>query len=239
MIREQPAPARRRRRSRREEGALARIEDEAGEPAAGEGPGVDADAVGANDRRLGNAVAMDDDLAEIDARLQKLVANPKQVLRLLTLERDARPDPGMNEGVVALDMHEREPIEEGEMLLRQLLGEFTLRAEQVLEIGIELRRAHAIAVERRRAAIGEPLRAGLRVGEEAHEAVLVIALQEDAGEPGQGLAQEEVDDAARMRAAIHIIAEINDDVAPGGVGCRMLAHPVEQGAQQLEASMDV
>ena len=33
MIRERPAPARRRRRSRREEGALARIEDEAGEPA--------------------------------------------------------------------------------------------------------------------------------------------------------------------------------------------------------------
>src|SRR5260221_12908076 len=94
------------------------VEHEAGELAAGEGAGVDADAVALDLGRLGDVVAMDDDLAEIDARAEKLVADPQHVLQRLGVERHARLDPGMDEIEVALDMAERQLAQEGEATRR-------------------------------------------------------------------------------------------------------------------------
>src|SRR5260221_3966797 len=72
------------------------VEHEAGELAAGEGAGVDADAVALDLGRVGDGVAVHNDLAEIDAREEKLVADPQHVLHRLLVERDARLDPGMD-----------------------------------------------------------------------------------------------------------------------------------------------
>src|SRR5258707_15109057 len=64
-----------------QEGPALVLEDEAGETAAGEGAGIDADAVLLHVRRLGDGVAVDDDLAVVVAAVEEAVADPEAILR--------------------------------------------------------------------------------------------------------------------------------------------------------------
>jgi hypothetical protein len=85
----------------RQEPALLALEADRGQPAAGEGAGVDADPVGADVDILGDRMAVDDHLAEAVAVAEEIVADPAEVAGRLLLDRDARPEAGMDEQIVA------------------------------------------------------------------------------------------------------------------------------------------
>ena len=89
-----------------EEHAVA-LEHEAGEPVPGKGTGIDADPIRPYLRGRRDGVSVDDDLAMVSAALQEFVPNPKHVVLGLIFKPDARPNPGMNEEVVAFNVSDR------------------------------------------------------------------------------------------------------------------------------------
>ena len=224
---------------RREEFALCFFKNQTGQATAGECAGIDADAVGTQSRGLGDTVPVDDDLAEIEARLKEFVADPKHVFRNLMIERDTWPDARMHEGIIALDMHERQTVEKRAMFDRELACEFALCALEFLFVCDDSRRSHAVAVKRGVAAIGEPLGADLFVFEEAEEAIFVISLEVHGFEAGEGVAEQKIDHAARVRSPIDIIAKINDDLALGAVRRSVFSHLPKEIAQRAQTAMNV
>src|SRR5690242_6227475 len=156
---------------RLQKGPFGAFENEGGERAAGERAGIDADAVALHIGPRGDGVAVHDDLAVLRLGLEKLVANPQQIFFDLLLERNARTNAGVNEEVVAFAMRQGQARHEAAVALGQALGEVALDADQVLAPR-RVRRAHAVAQERRGPAIGEPGGADRVIDEKAQHAVL-------------------------------------------------------------------
>jgi hypothetical protein len=77
------------------------IERDAGQPPAGKGAGIDPNPVRPHLGLGRRGMAMHDNLAEILAARKKSVADPKQILFALTIERDAGPHTGMAEKIAA------------------------------------------------------------------------------------------------------------------------------------------
>ncbi len=181
-------------------------------------------------------MAVHDDLAEIGTGEEELVADPQQVLHRLTIERNARLDPGMDEIEIAFDMTERELAQEREMTRRQPIAQLALSAR---EVAVARRRLDTVGPQRRTAAIGEPGRSDLGIGEETQHAVLVVAEKMNALEAGDRAIDQPVDHLARALAAIDIVAEIDDDLArPRRRRGVVLDAPVDL-AQEVGAAMDV
>ncbi len=176
---------------------------------------------------------------EVGARTEEPLADPQQVFRLLPLQRHARLHPGMDEGVIALLMQQRQPVQEVAMRARQKRVEFLLRPHQLERPRRRMRRVDAVARQRLPAAIGEPVGTDRDIDEEAQHEVLVVALEVDRFESGGRRLQEQVDDLARLGAAVDVIAEIDHDVARRrpvlGVG---RDHGVQK-REQVGAAVDV
>ena len=65
------------------------------------GAGIDADAIGALVDPVGDGVAVNDDEAMIAVIFEERLANPAQVGLPLLVELHPRPDPGMDDHIVA------------------------------------------------------------------------------------------------------------------------------------------
>src|ERR1700744_959354 len=61
------------------------------------GSGIDIGTVGADVRCADGRMAMDDEFTEIFLAVEKLVPDPEQIVFLLFVERNSRPDTGMDE----------------------------------------------------------------------------------------------------------------------------------------------
>ena len=134
----------------------------------------------------------------------------REILRILQLERQAGSDAGVDEHVLALGMHQREPREEREMARRN--GDAEPRAER-REDGVAgpfVVELDAVAGERRQSAVHQP---GGRhgPGEEVEHHRLVVPLQVHRPESGEGAVDQPVENLARRRAAIDVIAQVDED----------------------------
>lgn len=112
----------------------------------------------------------------------------------------------MDEQIAAFGVRQLQAAHEGDMRRRNCLGEPPPR-------GFEIRSAHAVARQRVEPAIGAPMRPNLGAFEELKKVVLVITHEVDVFKSGERLIQQQVDHTARVRTAIDIIAEIDDDSA--------------------------
>src|SRR6266851_6428992 len=222
-----------------QEAQLAPFEDEAGEPAAGEGAGIDADAVALHLRPRRDGVPVHDDHAEILLGEQEVVADPQQVLRGLLVERHAGPHPGMGEEIVALPVGERQALHEAAMALRQPLRQVALGACQLARVHRHVGRAHAIAAQGLGATVKQPGRPDGGIFEEAQQALLMIALEVNALEARQRLVEQQVDHRRRLVAAIDIVAEIDHHIARRLAAVGILMDEPMQLAQQVGTAVDV
>ena len=75
-------------------------------------------------------MAMHDDAAVIDARVQELVTDPEQVVTPLAVERHARPYAGMHEEIASFFVAKRQAFEEGQVTFRHRAREKLLRPLQ-------------------------------------------------------------------------------------------------------------
>jgi len=174
-------------------------------------------------RCFDNGVAVDDAGAEIIWRLQKLVADPQQIFGLLFGKRYARPDPGVNEQIAAFRVREFQAAQKADVGGRELVSQ---RAACSFKIGRAWgeagRRLHAVARERRHAAIGAPMRSDLRMFEELQQEILVVAEEMDVLEAGPWRLQQQFDHATGVRPAVDIVTEIDDHLPTrghvGGIG---------------------
>lgn len=101
------------------------VENHRGQRAGHEGAGVDADTVFPHIRPRGDRVAMDDDVVMARPGIEEFAADPNQVALILVGQGDPRPDPGMNERVVALDMGEQQPVEKILVVGREVAGDLS------------------------------------------------------------------------------------------------------------------
>src|SRR5690242_12088132 len=85
----------------RDEPAVPAPQDEASQPSAGKGAGIDVDAMRPVLRKIANRVAMDDHLLrQRHPAAQEFVPDPQQVGWHLLVERHARPNTRMHEQIV-------------------------------------------------------------------------------------------------------------------------------------------
>ena len=97
-------------------------------------PGIDRNPVIVNLSRIHRRMPVDDDEFVLSIRLKERFANPEKVFLALFIERHTRPNSGMHEKIIALDMGQDEGMKEVEMgarhFFRQLFAEFLGRAAQ-------------------------------------------------------------------------------------------------------------
>src|SRR5262249_5851689 len=93
--------------------ALIALQDQAGQPPGGIGASIDIDAIGPDLGLRYRRMPVDNDLAKIPLVVEKLLANPTEVLLALRLKRNARTDTGMHEEVTPATKPGNQLIEEG------------------------------------------------------------------------------------------------------------------------------
>src|SRR5919106_2369495 len=129
------------------------LEHQAREAAGPAGPGVDANAIGPDDRLGFDGMPMHDHPPEVAPGAQERLADPEQIVRRLPIEREARVYPRMDEQVIAALEAQLEPLQEVDVRARDLLAQPVL---QLLIIGQFLLRGaevDAVAVHRGFAAV--------------------------------------------------------------------------------------
>src|SRR5688500_15519882 len=102
-----------------------------------EGAGIDVDAVAADLRMHHRCVTVHDGASVIRCRLQELVAKPDQIVLQLCLKRNAWPDSGMDEQIVAASIKIFQTLEEENVRSRQRLAKraLHLRGHQLCRLG--------------------------------------------------------------------------------------------------------
>ena len=154
------------------------------------------------DDRLGQAVRGQDEL----------LADPEEVLLVLLIPRTIGADAGVHQQAAVGPVPEREPLEELQVLQRE--------ADRGLAPGHP--GVEAVAAQRGRAAVQHPGLAVMAAAAEVGEAhVLVVAAQEDGRDAGALLeVHHGVNDRARVRTAVEVIADADQRVAGRGPEAR-------------------
>src|SRR5579875_995527 len=194
---------------RAQEPMPAAFEHKAGEDACGIGAGVDSDPVLPYLGRLCDAVPVDYDLAVVALVVEEGLADPKDILVLLVVERDAGKDAGMDEKIVALNVPALKPAQETHVPRRRFGCEMLAQAIEARAISSQgAEHADPVALQGRIAAVEEP-------------------------------AQPQLDHFSGIRPTIDIIAEIDDAVAQRRRPARILGDTVVEQAQKVDPPMDV
>ena len=76
------------------------VEHDTTQRVGGISPGIDSDTFGQDFGLQGNRMPMHDNYAEGSLMPQKVLADPHKVMRILLLQRNLRPDAGMDEKIV-------------------------------------------------------------------------------------------------------------------------------------------
>src|SRR5579883_3462435 len=225
---------------RAEEPMPAAFEHKAGEDACGIGAGVDSDPVLPYLGRLCDAVPVDYDLAVVALVVEEGLADPKDILVLLVVERDAGKDAGMDEKIVALNVPALKPAQETHVPRRRFGCEMLAQAIEARAISSQgAEHADPVALQGRIAAVEEPAQPHLRILEETQHELFVIALEANRLEPRRRPFQQQLDHFSGIRPTIDIIAEIDDAVAQRRRPARILGDTVVEQAQKVHPPMDV
>jgi len=218
--------------------ALRSLEPHRREPSAGIGPRINTNAGRTLLDLIGDGMAVDHDLlARLDA-VEEILTDPTQCLGLLGIERDARPDAGMNEGVIAEHDHVLEPSQKIEMSLRHTLPQQLEQLGIVAPIILVL--ADSITQNRRLPANSQE--EGQRPFLPCHrfqEHLLVITEQKtDLVRPRTQIEQA-LYDLRRFRAPIDQIPQEDDRGIRGGTGGVIGLHLTQQIVEQVEPPVDI
>jgi hypothetical protein len=169
-----------RHRGMSEEAVLRSFQHHASQPAAEHRPGIDIDPVRSDLRLVGGRMAVNHDDAVVAVVPQEFLANPDQVLRVLSVERYPRPDAGMAEEIVAEADGQRQASQERPMRLRHFRRQLFRQGGELAVDEPRHRRHHAIGTQRRVAAIAEQHRSGfVRIVEETDQHLVMVAAQAD------------------------------------------------------------
>src|SRR5690242_12052050 len=222
----------------REEPAIGAFEADRAQPAGGESAGIEADAVRPLDHAVADAVAVDDQLAELGVAVEEARADPAHVGALLVLDRHAGAQAGMDEDVIADLDPVLERFEESDVALRDV------RLQQREQLGIigafEIMLGDAVAQDRLAAA--DPHEQAQRfhvAGERAEEDLLVIAEDEADVAARLGKPDQPIDHARRIGAAIDEIAEEDELRLRGAAGAVVRLDLPDQIVEQAEAAVDI
>lgn len=221
-----------------QEAVLLVLDPHRGENARPVRPGINSDPVGAFLDLDCNRVPVDDEEAVVIVSLKKAFADPAQVRGLLCRQVDARAYAGMDQQIVAKSRRVGKRCEEGEVAVRDGVGQIVF--DDLLGLAVQQDRINAIAARAIAAAGRQPALEQLRLAPEpADQHVLVIALQADQpGGKGQGLHQP-FNDGARMRSAVDDVAKRHDDRLPRRPCGVVLFDFLQQQVQQVQSSMDI
>jgi len=124
-------------------------------------------------------MTMNHDRFEILCPVQKFAPDPKQVFFALAVDRNLRPDAGMDEVIVAKPAKELQSFKKTKVRRRQRGPELPRRLGQPFPVAPHrvLHRVHGDAVGQKGeiAAVAQPAQAWRRVAIEGEEKVLVIS----------------------------------------------------------------
>jgi hypothetical protein len=158
---------------------------------------------------------VDDDKAMLFLVAEERLADPPKVELILVSEIDARPDPGMDEQIVAEAEGVGEAFEELDMRLRELGAD--LRDRQVRLHALQPGRVDAVAFQTFGPPELQPVAKDVcfAVKDSEHH-LLVIAGDEDGGSEIGTIIAQPLDNAARSRPAVDQVAEEHHEGALGG-----------------------
>ena len=164
---------------------------------------------------------MDYDRPEIFLRVQEFLPDPKEVMFTLLIERNLGPHAGVGKKVVPDAARKPQPFIEMKMSLWQrrteLLSQlgkllWTAPCRELNSLGFDTVRQKCSV-----SAMVEPMRASIRVVEEREKQILVVSFEKYRRVLRRETADQPLDDAIRIRAAINIVSEkdeIDRQVSP-------------------------
>ena len=169
---------------------------------------------------------------QVALRRQERLADPQQVLARLLAQADAGADAGMHEQVGTQPMRQRQVAQE-----QQVRAGDPPRPVRLLDLA-----RHAPTEQRVGPAIGHPQlgRLGLPGGQGVQHHVLVIAHQVDGAQAGDGRAGgEPCHDRGTVRAAIDVVAEVDQHGLRRGALRQVLGDRHVQRLELVDAAVDV
>src|SRR5689334_22888591 len=137
----------------------------------------------------------------------EVAPDPHQVLGVLRVEGYAGADAGVAEEEIAETRREFQPVQEIPVGRRHGGGQRAAAfSETIHAVEVEL---DAVGLRRLDAAIAGEDALRVRLGEEIEEADVVVAGEREDAPVRRGLADQELDDAFRLRPAVDIVAKMD------------------------------
>lgn len=182
---------------------------------------------------------MNDDATVIGVGLQEFIPDPDQVVLPLAFELDARADARMDEEVTAFPVPKAKALEKSEMTIWQHAPEFRLGRREPHMPDHPRIRCDAIAPQGFAAAETHPGLTDPDVVQEPEHGVLVIAEEMHRLVDRKRMIQQMVDDTARVRPAVDIVAEVNQGGPRRRSSIQIIGNPGLERDQQIKAPVDV
>lgn len=179
---------------------------DAGESSTPDSAGVDVDSIRADVGMRNRCVAVNDQSAVIEPRVEKLAADPDQIMELLSFERNAWTDSGMNEQQASATKPGFQALQEQQVRA----GEHPAKSTVQIPAGLAAmgRWNDAIRCESLKASQLRPCLEMHGIAKELLHQVLVIAAKTNGTMVNESNG-EQVDHCFRVGAAIDVIAEID------------------------------
>jgi hypothetical protein len=186
---------------------------------------------------------MDDDRAEIFLRVQKFLPDPKQVMFTLLIQRNIGPDASVGKEIVPDTVGQPQPFIEMKMSLWQCSTELLNRPGQPFRAAPN-RKLNSLGFDTvgqkgSVSAIVEPMRASNGIVEEREKQILVVPLEKYRLVWGRKSADQPLDHAIRIRAAINVVSEKDESDRQVSSAFLVPFNQAQQGLKQVEAPVNV
>ena len=208
----------------------------ASENIAHEGAGINVDAVGQELRTWDRRMTVNDNGFQGVSRSEKRFADPKHVLKKLTVEGNARANARMDKEIIAAPDVNRQGFQEWEMRFRQNLAEVLHASLDFIQAAAS--GAQAVRKQGFRSTPSKPMQENARIIECAQHHVFVIAPKHK--DVTLCLASEkEIDNSAGIGPSVDIVSEIDLKRALDGCAYFMCIDQVEHGCEEIGAAVHV
>ncbi len=182
-----------------------------------------------------------DSLSETCSAIEEFVADPQEILLGLPLQRHAGAYPGVAQEIPAHGQRQPERGEELAMLRRQRTRQRPGRRVVILADHQRADR-HAVGMQRLQPAKAAPMGRDRGIAQKALEQGFVISLQRNEIRRKR-IARQAIEDAARIGAAIDVIADRYGQTSARGtcfkIACDLADHAVEQIRSAVNIANDV
>ncbi|EGE58044.1 hypothetical protein RHECNPAF_3500098 [Rhizobium etli CNPAF512] len=185
-----------------------------GEFAAAKGARVEIEPPRPDVRFVVRGMTMHDEFRQRHPAVEKTVADEHQILVRLCCKRPRRIDAGMDEQDVRRVQHDRHRPHEIDMRVRQRMTEEGVELRARGEDQRQMLRIEPIGFQRLRRPDPHPVVKGKPAVDIIEHSHLVVAGKADPIESFRRRLHEVIDDLRRFRAAVDIVAEHHDQLAP-------------------------